>query len=139
MSRTPEEKYTDPQLRARLKEEIQAGDRGGQPGQWSARKAQLLAHEYEAQGGGYKGEKTEAQKHLSEWTEEEWTTKDGKPAARGEETARYLPKKAWDEMTDAEKAATDKKKRAGSKAGKQNVANTPKAKAARKKASGGDK
>lgn len=33
--------YTDPQLRARLKDEIQAGDRGGKPGQWSARKAQL--------------------------------------------------------------------------------------------------
>ena len=37
--------YTDPELRARLKEEIKAGDRGGKPGRWSARKSQLLTHE----------------------------------------------------------------------------------------------
>ena len=35
--------YTDPALRERLKAEITAGDKGGRPGQWSARKAQLLA------------------------------------------------------------------------------------------------
>ena len=38
--------YTEPELRARLKEEIKAGDRGGRPGQWSARKSQLLTSEY---------------------------------------------------------------------------------------------
>ena len=34
----PKEKYTDPELRDEVKEEIHAGDKGGQPGQWSARK-----------------------------------------------------------------------------------------------------
>ncbi len=126
--------YTDPALRDKLKAGILAGDKGGKPGQWSARKAQLLAHEYEAAGGGYKGEKTDAQEHLAGWTKEEWQTKDGTPADKGDETARYLPKKAWDELSEAEKTATDKKKRAGSKTGKQFVANTAKAKAARKKA-----
>lgn len=126
--------YTDPKLRDRLKAKIQKGAKGGAAGQWSARKAQLLKHEYEAAGGGYKGKKTATQKHLSGWTAEEWTTAAGQPAARGKTTARYLPKKAWDELTPAEKKATDAKKRAGSKAGKQFVANTPKAKAARKKA-----
>ena len=59
--------YTDPALRDRLKDEITAGDKGGKPGQWSARKAQLLAAEYEKAGGDYKNgkqKKTDEQKHL---------------------------------------------------------------------------
>ena len=46
--------YTKPTMRKRLFERIKAGSRGGKPGQWSARKAQLLAKEYKAKGGGYK-------------------------------------------------------------------------------------
>ena len=46
--------YTKPTMRKRLFEKIKAGSRGGKPGQWSARKAQLLAKEYKAKGGGYK-------------------------------------------------------------------------------------
>ena len=46
--------YTKPGMRKRLFKKIMAGSRGGKPGQWSARKAQLLAKEYEAAGGGYK-------------------------------------------------------------------------------------
>jgi hypothetical protein len=46
--------YTKPSLRKRLFEKIKAGTRGGKAGQWSARKAQLLAKEYKAAGGGYK-------------------------------------------------------------------------------------
>ena len=126
--------YSDPEMREKLKEEIKAGDKGGKSGQWSARKAQLLAHEYEAKGGTYTGPKTEKQKHLSEWTDEKWTTKDGKKADKGDETARYLPEKAWDEMSEKEKNETDTKKRTGSKKGKQNVANTDAAKSAKKKA-----
>lgn len=129
--------YTDPALRDRLKKKVMAGDKGGQPGEWSARKAQLLKAEYEKAGGGYKGKKSAAQQHLSEWTGEEWQTSDGQPAARKGGTTRYLPKKAWDELTPAEKKATNAKKVAGSKAGKQVVGNTPKAKAARQKATGG--
>jgi|TARA_R100001129_G_scaffold46139_1_gene31423 hypothetical protein len=41
-------------MRKRLFEKIKAGSRGGKPGQWSARKAQLLASEYKKAGGGYK-------------------------------------------------------------------------------------
>jgi hypothetical protein len=33
-----DDKYTDPELREQVKEEIQQGDKGGAPGQWSARK-----------------------------------------------------------------------------------------------------
>ena len=46
--------YTKPALRKRLFEKIKAGTKGGKAGQWSARKAQMLAREYKAQGGGYK-------------------------------------------------------------------------------------
>jgi len=46
--------YTKPSLRKQLFEKIKAGSKGGSPGQWSARKAQLLAAEYKRSGGGYK-------------------------------------------------------------------------------------
>ena len=46
--------YTKPTMRKRLFEKIKAGSKGGKPGQWSARKAQLLASEYKKKGGGYK-------------------------------------------------------------------------------------
>ena len=46
--------YTKPTMRKRLFERIKAGSKGGKPGQWSARKAQLLAKQYKAKGGGYK-------------------------------------------------------------------------------------
>ena len=49
--------YTKPELRERLKARIKAGSKGGKPGQWSARKAQLLAKAYKEKGGGYKGGK----------------------------------------------------------------------------------
>ncbi len=46
--------YTKPTLRKRLFNKIKAGSKGGKPGQWSARKAQMLAKAYKAAGGGYK-------------------------------------------------------------------------------------
>jgi len=46
--------YTMPGMRKGLFKEILAGSRGGKPGQWSARKAQLLALEYKKRGGGYR-------------------------------------------------------------------------------------
>lgn len=47
--------YTKPSLRKRLFDQIKAGDKGGAPGQWSARKAQMLARQYKKAGGGYRG------------------------------------------------------------------------------------
>ena len=46
--------YTKPALRKRLFARIKAGTKGGKAGQWSARKAQMLAKAYKAAGGGYK-------------------------------------------------------------------------------------
>jgi len=130
-----EEKYTHPELREEIKEKIKASDKGGKEGQWSARKSQLLTQEYEKRGGGYKGEKGQSQKNLEKWTEEEWQTKEGDTDAREDgETKRYLPKKAWENMSEEEREETEQKKREGSKKGQQYVSNTQEAKQARKEA-----
>ncbi|MDB2362138.1 hypothetical protein N9V65_01655 [Flavobacteriales bacterium] len=46
--------YTKPSMRKNLFNKIKAGGKGGKPGQWSARKAQMLAKEYKSKGGGYR-------------------------------------------------------------------------------------
>ena len=46
--------YTKPTMRKRLFNKIKAGSKGGAPGKWSARKAQMLARQYKAAGGGYR-------------------------------------------------------------------------------------
>lgn len=46
--------YTKPGMRKRLFNQIKSGSKGGNPGQWSARKAQLLAQKYKKAGGGYR-------------------------------------------------------------------------------------
>ena len=46
--------YTKPTMRKRLFQKIKAGSKGGRAGQWSARKAQMLARQYKAKGGGYR-------------------------------------------------------------------------------------
>ena len=109
--------YTKPDLRERLKRKIMAGSKGGNPGQWSARKAQLLASEYEKAGGGYRGGKSGAQKSLSKWTREDWGTGSGKPSAKTGE--RYLPKAAREALTPAELGATNRAKREATKRGEQ--------------------
>lgn len=46
--------YTKPTMRKRLFSQIKAGSKGGSRGQWTARKAQMLARKYKAAGGGYR-------------------------------------------------------------------------------------
>ena len=128
--------YTHPELRKRLYNKIKAGSKGGKPGQWTARKAQLLAAEYKKAGGGYKSGKKKPQKSLKKWTNQKWRTKSGKnsiqgPLATGE---RYMPAKAVGDLTSSEHASTTRAKRKGIKAGKQFVANTKSAKKKIKKA-----
>jgi hypothetical protein len=69
-------KYSKPELRERIKDRVMAGSKGGKPGQWSARKAQLVAQEYKSEGGGYKGGKGEKQKSLEKWGKEKWSTRE---------------------------------------------------------------
>lgn len=113
--------YTKPGLRESIKSRILAGSKGGRPGQWSARKAQLVAQAYKKAGGGYTGSKTRKQKSLSKWTKEEWGTKSGKPSTQGPKATgeRYLPKRARKSLSKKEYAATSAKKRRDTKAGRQ--------------------
>lgn len=115
---------TNEELWKKVVAQVKAGGQGGDPGQWSARKAQLAGKIYREKGGKYSGEKTEAQKSLSKWTKEKWGTKSGKNSTLGSKPTgeRYLPEKARKALTSKEYAATTKAKREGTKAGKQFVA-----------------
>lgn len=109
-------KKTDPELWDKVKREITEGDKGGNPGQWSARKAQMAVQAYKAEGGGYDGRKT-ADNHLAQWTGEKWGTRSGHKS--GETGERYLPEQARDALTPSEYARTTRKKRADTAKGKQ--------------------
>lgn len=114
MSETAEK--TDPELWEKIKERVTAGDKGGDKGEWSARKAQLAVAEYKKAGGGYRGKK-DPHNHLTEWTREEWGTKSGKESGKTGE--RYLPKKAREALTEEEYRRSTAKKRADTRKGKQ--------------------
>ena len=109
-------KRTDPKLWEQIKAEVTAGDKGGNKGEWSARKAQLAVQEYKKRGGTYEGRK-DPHNSLHEWTEEDWGTKSGKKS--GDTHERYLPKAAREHLSDEEYQRTTAKKRADTKQGKQ--------------------
>tara|TARA_R100000935_G_C2732784_1_gene122647 strand:+ start:57 stop:536 length:480 start_codon:yes stop_codon:yes gene_type:complete len=89
-------------------------------GKHSARAMQLAVKYYKDSGGSYSGKKKKTNK-LSKWSKEDWGTKSGKPSTQGKKATgeRYLPKKARAALSSKEYAATTKKKRADTKAGKQ--------------------
>ena len=121
-----EEKYTKPDLRRQIKDELMQSDKGGKPGQWSARKSQLLVQEYEKQGGGYKKDnKDEAAESLEAWSEQDWQTQDGKQARQDGKTKRYLPKEVWQRLSEEEKKEAEQIKQKASKKGEQYVEWTP--------------
>lgn len=105
---------TRPALWEKVKKEVTASDKGGKPGQWSARKAQLAVQLYKKRGGGYVGKKTK-DNALTKWTKEDWQYT-GEP-----KKSRYLPKKAIEHLTPQEKAATSRAKNKGTRKGKQFV------------------
>ena len=111
---------TNPSLWKRVVARMKAGDKGGKPGQWSARKAQLATLAYKKAGGGYKGAKS-ASNSLAKWTRQKWRTKSGKPSTQGKEATgeRYLPEKAIKSLSAEEYARTTAAKRAALKRGKQ--------------------
>ena len=112
-------KYTKPTLRERLKKKIMRSSKGGKPGQWSARKSQLLAKEYKKAGGGYKsGRKSAKQKSLKRWTKQEWES-----AGKG---GVYLPKRSVSALKSTPKGraklrSANAKKRAATKKGRQSA------------------
>ena len=107
---------TNPKLWNEVKTKVTDGSKGGKPGQWSARKAQLAVSEYKKRGGGYKGAKSD-DNHLVQWTHEDWGTGSGKPS--GETHERYLPKAARAKLSNGEYRRTTAKKRSDTGKGKQ--------------------
>ena len=103
----------------KLWEKAKAEAKAKMGGKHSARSMQLAGKIYRDKGGSYTGPKTEAQKSLSKWTEQKWSTKSGKPSSETGE--RYLPEKAIKALTPQEYAATTKAKREGSRKGQQFV------------------
>jgi hypothetical protein len=101
---------TNPQLWSRVKAEVTRGSKGGHPGQWSARKAQMAVKMYKDRGGKYKGARSSSNS-LHRWTIQDWRTKSGLPSLLTGE--RYLPAKAIKHLTSAEYARTTRKKREG--------------------------
>ena len=107
-------------------------------GRHSARAMQLAARLYQNAGGGYCGRQTEAQRRMVKWTAEEWQTAPGalKKACQrlpgGQlRCDRYLPKAAWEALSEGQKRATRAKKRSSPS---QYVPNTRKAAQAGRKA-----
>ena len=111
-------KKTNPAKWKAVVAKVKASTKGGDPGEWSARKAQLAVQQYKKSGGGYVGPKS-SDNSLSKWTDQKWTTSDGSPS-QGKK--RYLPEKAWSSLSSGEKAATNRAKAAGNAQGKQFVA-----------------
>ncbi|TDL81301.1 aspartate-semialdehyde dehydrogenase [Palleronia sediminis] len=108
-----EAKRTDPDLWETVKDEITQSDKGGDPGQWSARKAQMAVQEYKARGGGYADDGPDQDDtDLHGWTEEDWGTKSG--GQSGETGERYLPAEARMVLTEHEYARTTARKKDGS-------------------------
>ena len=105
----------------KLWESAKAEAKSKMGGKHSARAMQLAGKIYKEKGGGYTGEKTEAQKSMSKWTKEGWGTKSGKPSTQGPKATgeRYLPKKAREALSSEEYKRTSAKKREDTKKGKQ--------------------
>lgn len=103
-------KKSNPALWERIVDSVKAGTKGGDAGQWSARKSQLAVLKYKEAGGKYIGKKSDSNS-LSKWTKQEWGTKSGKPSKETGE--RYLPKKAIAALSNAEYASTTRAKREG--------------------------
>ena len=107
----------NPKLWKRIVARVKAGSKGGDAGEWSARKAQLAVSLYKKSGGRYSGAK-DSNNALSKWTSQNWTTSTGKPSGG---KRRYLPKKAWAALSPSQKAATNRAKAKGNSQGKQFV------------------
>jgi hypothetical protein len=111
-------KKTNPRKWKAIVASVKAGSKGGDPGEWSARKAQIATQRYKKSGGSYVGPKS-SDNSLKKWSDQKWRTSDGSPS-KGKK--RYLPDSAWKSLSPGEKAATNKAKAQGNAKGKQFVA-----------------
>ena len=115
-------KRSNEKLWRRIQQKYYKSNKGGKPGQWSARKAQLAVQEYKKKGGKYVGNNRK-KTDLHKWTKEDWGTRSGRPSIQGKKATgeRYLPRKARKALSKKEYKRTTAAKRRGIKKGKQFV------------------
>jgi hypothetical protein len=101
---------TKPQLWEKIKKSVKKSSKGGLPGTWSARKAQLSVLLYKQKGGGYKGKKSSSNS-LIKWSKQDWGYINKK-----KKSGRYLPRKVINRLSAKEKSIENRKK--GNKKGK---------------------
>lgn len=97
---------TKPALWERVKAEVKRGSKGGPPGKWSARKAQLAVAKYKSRGGGYKGPKS-PRNSLAKWSKEKWGYIS---SPKGKKYGRYLPLVVRKNLSSRSKAAENRAK-----------------------------
>tara|TARA_R100000234_G_scaffold11527_1_gene6429 strand:- start:3953 stop:4348 length:396 start_codon:yes stop_codon:yes gene_type:complete len=119
-------KKTKEAMWKRIVASVKAGSKGGRPGQWSARKAQLATARYKKAGGGYRGKKSSSNK-LTKWSKQKWdyVSKGDKKKPRAKR-GRYLPESVRKSLSSSEKSATNRRKRAASAKGRQKAKYTKK-------------
>jgi hypothetical protein len=106
---------SNPLLWKRIVTSVKAGDKGGEPGSWSARKAQLAVFYYKKRGGSYTGPKSSCNS-LSKWSKEQWgyigPVDRGDRSKYGEKSksGRYLPLKVRRSLTKKEKSIENRRK-----------------------------
>ncbi len=104
---------SNPLLWENIKNRVKRGSKGGPPGKWSARKAQLSVKLYKKSGGKYKGPKS-FDNSLSKWSDEDWGYVSGSDSKKHK--GRYLPKIVRSHLSYQERLIENKRK--GSKRGK---------------------
>lgn len=103
---------TDAKLWGKIKRKWHDGEKGGVPGQWNARKAQLAVQEYKRLGGTYQTSRPSRKNSLVQWTQEDWGYIDGKKGNR------YLPRKIRSRLSATEKKTENRRKKSATKSGR---------------------
>ena len=109
MSRTTATRSNE-RLWQRIKAAVQRGSKGGPPGKWSARKAQLAVQKYKSRGGGYRGAKSRSNS-LTKWSREKWGYV-SRNQKRSHQThkGRYLPLVVRKHLSSRSKRAENRRK-----------------------------
>jgi hypothetical protein len=113
---------------------VKRSNKGGKPGQWSARKAQLAVFLYKKKNGKYRGEKSRSNS-LSKWTKQRWRTRSGRNSVVGKNATgeRYLPSGVIRKLSKKQYNYTTMLKRKSIKKGEQYSRNSSKARKAVRK------
>ena len=100
---------SNPTLWNHVKQQVMKSSKGGLPGKWSARKAQIAVRLYKSRGGKYKGSRT-SQNSLTKWSREKWDYISNK------RSGRYLPLVVRKHLSSRSRKSENRRK--GSKRGK---------------------